>query len=115
MQEVWLATRPGPRLALDMEDLRSRYEEMSARLRRKTVRARRTMVQRGSRLLLRFDPFRVRVQSRSHLNDFWKRTYGKLRRGRILRINPWMLGFNLVRDLRLCMRFNLEFLSGVSR
>jgi hypothetical protein len=68
-----------------------------------------------SRVLLRMDPFSVRARTRSDLNQFWRQTLSKLRRGRIYRINPLRLAFNAARDARLCVRFNLELLASPSR
>jgi radical SAM superfamily enzyme YgiQ (UPF0313 family) len=107
MQEVWLATRGRPLWKQNVAQLRKRYEEMSEA----GVRIR----QRSSRLALRMDPFSLRARTRTDLNEFWKQTLVKLRRGRVYRINPLWLGFNLVRDARLCMRFNLELLASSTR
>ena len=68
-----------------------------------------------ARLAIRLDPFRVRVRTRADLNEYWRQTLAKLRRGRVFRINPARVAFNLARDARLCVRFNLELLASPSR
>jgi hypothetical protein len=107
MQEVWLATRGRPRWQQNVAELRRRYAEVSAASSR--------VVQRGSRIALRLDPFRLRARTRTDLNEFWVQTLAKLRHGRVYRINPFRLGFNLFRDARICVRFNLELLAAPSR
>ncbi len=88
---------------------RQTAEDMAARLnklREQEPRSAGPWRRLGSRL----NPLRIRVESRRHLNEYWQQTYMKLRRGRIFRINPMMLGINFVRDARLCLLFNLAFL-----
>jgi radical SAM superfamily enzyme YgiQ (UPF0313 family) len=118
MQEVWLATRGRPRWQENIEEMRRRYDETAERLSAgvEAVRQRhRPFLARCSRLAIRMDPFRVRASTRTDLNDFWRQTVRKLRRGRVYLINPVALGFNLVRDARLCVRFNLELLASPTR
>ncbi len=54
---------------------------------------------------------RLGTERRAALDAYWRELYGKLRRGRVLRINPLRLGFNLLRDAELCIRFNLAVLA----
>ena len=63
----------------------------------------------------RFELALIRTPTRAHLDDYWRQTLSKLRRGLVFRINPWRLGLNLLRDLRLCLLFNLSFLLGYGK
>lgn len=49
-------------------------------------------------------------ERRAALDAYWRELYGKLRQGRVFRINPLKLGVNLFRDAELCVRFNLALL-----
>ena len=128
MQEVWLGTRGRPRWQQNVAQLRKKYEEMSEAGGRAVQRGSRfvrhggrvvqsggRIVQHGSRFAIRLDPFRLRVRTRADLNEYWRQTRLKLRRGRVFRINPARVAFNLARDARLCIRFNLELLAAPSR
>jgi hypothetical protein len=59
--------------------------------------------------------FHVRRQTRRDLDLYWRRTWTKLRHGRLFRIDPLRLVLNFLRDARLCMRFNLSFLSAYGK
>ena len=52
---------------------------------------------------------------RAPLNDYWKQTYAKLRRGRVFQINPFRLTLNFIRDAKLCTVFSLSFLFGFGK
>jgi len=54
---------------------------------------------------------RLGEERRAALDAYWRELYGKLRRGRVFRINPFQLGLNLLRDAELCVRFNLAVLA----
>lgn len=93
---------------------RQAAEELSTRI----VRARRrgqagTLAWR--RAVRRLNLFAIRTPTRAHLDAYWRQTGDKLRRGRIHRINPVRLLVNLLRDARICMRFNLSILSGYGK
>ncbi len=68
-----------------------------------------------SRLAWRLNPFAVHVATRAPLDAFWRQTVQKLRRGRLHRINPLSLAFALLRDVKLCTRFNIALLSGYGK
>jgi radical SAM superfamily enzyme YgiQ (UPF0313 family) len=62
--------------------------------------------------LNRLNPLNTKIDTRTHLNNYWRQTYQKLRHGRILRINPFSLVYNLVYDIRVCIVFNLVLIMG---
>lgn len=67
------------------------------------------------RLLGRFHPLEINIQTRAHLNTYWKQTWAKLRRGRVFQINPFRLTLNFLRDMKLCTAFSLTFLFGYGK
>ncbi|MBZ5638746.1 MAG: radical SAM protein [Acidobacteriia bacterium] len=126
MQEVWLATRGRARFQASLDGWKRRYGDARDRLGESTARAgqalgRRVATARSGagdvwrRAAARLDPFAIRTPTRAHLNAYWKETYEKLRRGRIFQINPLMLGFNFLRDVKICTRFNLSMLAGYGK
>jgi hypothetical protein len=46
-----------------------------------------------------------RYVSRGQLDDYWRRTCEKVKRGRLLRINPFGLGINAFRETKLAIHF----------
>ena len=90
MQEVWLATRGRARYHDSVDALRRRYEDVRARL-------------------------AIRIDTRRDLDRYWRQTWAKIRRGRLLRINPLRLMLNALRDTWLCVRFNLSFFSAYGK
>ena len=67
------------------------------------------------RAAARLNPFIPRVQTRAHLNAYWRRTYERFSKGQFFRINPLVLAFNLARDARLCALFTISFLSSYGK
>ena len=67
------------------------------------------------RVFGKLNPLSVRIQTRAPLNDYWKQTYAKLRRGRVFQINPFRLTLNFIRDAKLCTVFSLSFLFGFGK
>jgi len=63
----------------------------------------------------RWNPFRIRHETRAHLDAYWRRTPDRLRRGRIWAVNPFGVAYNLARDLRLCLAFDLSLLLSIKR
>jgi hypothetical protein len=91
LQEVWLATRGRARFQAGIDAWKRRYD--------------------GALL----NVVAIRATTRSNLDAYWRQTWAALRRGRIHRINPFALAWNLVRDVRLCVGFNLSLLAGYRR
>jgi hypothetical protein len=117
MQEVWLATRGHAQFRENLDGWRRRYDEVRGRLGESAVRAgqalRGNVAQARAGLgsyARRFNPIAIHTQTRADLNAYWKQTRDWLRRGRIYRINPFRLALNLLRDVKLCVRFSLWFL-----
>ena len=52
---------------------------------------------------------------RADLDAYWEQLRDRLRRGRVLGINPLRLAWNAARDARLCLRFNVSFLASLAR
>ncbi len=136
LQEVWLATRGRARWQENMDDLRRRYEELRERLGKSASEAQLALAARWdqSRELLqrtghaagdrwrrrrqwlhRVNPLVVHATTRQHLNAYWRQTWDKFRRGRWHRINPFKLGWNLLRDVKVCALFSLSFLQSLAR
>ncbi len=126
MQEVWLATRGRAQFQASLDGWRKKYDDARGRLGESTARAGQALGRRvagarsgaGSvwrRAAARLDPLAIRTPTRAHLDAYWRQTYDKLRRGRIFQINPFMLAFNFLRDLRICTRFNLSMLAGYGK
>ena len=88
LQEVWLATRSRAHFKSGVDAWKRRYAGA-----------------RGNILA-------IRATTRSNLDAYWGRTWVAFRRGRIYRINPFALAWNLLRDVRLCVGFNLSVMSG---
>jgi radical SAM superfamily enzyme YgiQ (UPF0313 family) len=57
----------------------------------------------------------IRTQTRQHINAYWRQTYDRVKRGSLLRINPFKLSFYFLRDVKLCVWFNLAFLLAYSK
>jgi hypothetical protein len=93
LQEVWLATRGRARFQAGVDAWASRWN---------------TLVRRVNLLA-------IRSNTRSNLDAYWRRTWTALRRGRVYRINPVALMWNLMRDAKLCLGFNLSLLGGYRR
>lgn len=68
-----------------------------------------------SRFVDKVNPFSLNIQTRTHLNAYWRQTWDKLRRGRIFQINPFRLTLNFLSDLKLFILFNLSFFLGYER
>jgi radical SAM superfamily enzyme YgiQ (UPF0313 family) len=126
MQEVWLATRGRAQFQASLDGWKKRYGDARGRLGESTARAGQALGRRVShvrsgagnawrRAAARLDPFAIRTPTRAHLNAYWKQTYEKLRRGRVFQINPFVLGVNFLRDVKLCTRFNLSMLAGYGK
>ena len=126
LQEVWLATRGRAQFQAGLNGLKKKYEDARDRLGETRARAGQALGRSVSearsgagnawrRALKRLDPFAVRTPTRAHLNAYWKQTYDKLRRGRVLEINPFTLALNFLRDAKLCARFNLSMLAGYGK
>lgn len=88
MQEVWLATRGAAQIQRNVDVWKRRADAMRRRV----------------------NPLRIRAKTRADLDAYWRQTRAKLRRGRLWAIDPLRLAWNLVRDVRLCLRFNVWFL-----
>lgn len=58
---------------------------------------------------------RIRTHTRRDLDIYWRRTWTKLRRGRLFRIDPLRLTLSFLRDVQLCVRFSLSFLSAYGK
>jgi radical SAM superfamily enzyme YgiQ (UPF0313 family) len=122
MQEVWLATRGRARYQESVDAWRRRGEDVRARLGESAVRARdavrrsaaRTRAGAGS-FVRRLNPLAIRIDSRRDLDRYWWQTWAKIRRGRLLRVNPLRLTINFLRLLWLCVRFNLSFLNAYGK
>ncbi len=143
LQEVWLATRGRSRFQAGLEGLRKRYEEARDRFGDSAARAGQALgrqiadaragaeqairrVQRTGRAtggrreawgraLRRVNLLAVRTSTRAHLDAYWAQTWDKLRRGRILRINPLAVAWNAARDAKLCAAFSLSVLAGYGK
>lgn len=102
VEEIWERVGHSGRQAAD--ELSLRLEKLR-RCKPRALRPLRTPVWR--RLARRLDPLAVRTQTRAHLDEYWRQTLAKLRRGLVFHINPVQLGVNFVRDARLCLAFNL--------
>ncbi len=127
MQEVWLATRGRVRLQREMDGLRQQYEDVRDRLQESAERAGQAIRERGATMRAgaeavferartgRWNPLALRRRTRADLNAFWRQTRERLRHGQVFRINPVRLTWNAVRDARLCLAFNVSFLSGYGK
>jgi hypothetical protein len=122
MQEVWLATRGRARFQESVEEWRRRYGEMRDRLGESAVRARDAVRQQTARtragadsLLHKLNPLAIRAHTRRDLDLYWRRTRTMLRRGRLFRIDPVRLTVAFLRDVHLCVRFSLSFLSAYGK
>jgi radical SAM superfamily enzyme YgiQ (UPF0313 family) len=93
LQEVWLATRGRARFQAGVDAWASRWNT----------------------LLGRVNLLAIRSNTRSNLDAYWRRTWTAFRRGRVHRINPVALMWNLMRDAKLCLGFNLSLLGGYRR
>ena len=92
MQEIWLATRGRRQIDANLTELRERYGRM-----------------RGS-LATRLNPLAIHLPTRRALNQYWMQTLSNLKRGRWWRINPLRMGWNLMVDAKLSLRFGLALL-----
>jgi len=54
----------------------------------------------------------IRATTRSNLDAYWNRTWAAIRRGRVYRINSFTLLWNVFRDARLFVEFNLSLMAG---
>jgi len=138
LQELWLATRGRARLQQNVEQVRRRYEEMLEQLDTSAARAkiqenvegmkrryeemreqlegsRARASEKIDRMMSRMPLVGIRTGTREHINAYWYQTWEKLRRGSLLRINPFKLSFYFLRDVKLCFWFNLTFLLAYTR
>ena len=122
MQEVWLATRGSAQFHRSLDEWRRRYAGMRDRLEASASRAAQSLrdnaagVRAGAGALrTRLNPLAIRSRSRADLDAYWRQTFEKLRRGRIYAIDPLRLALNFLRDLKLCVRFNLSFLAAYGK
>ncbi|MEN6626960.1 MAG: radical SAM protein [Candidatus Sumerlaeia bacterium] len=100
VEDVWLSAG---------DTGRAEAETLALRLRR--LRSRRRKWTRSFAAFSRaINPLFIKRPTRADLNEYWRQTFEKLRRGRILQINPLRLGLNLARDARLFLVFNLQIL-----
>jgi radical SAM superfamily enzyme YgiQ (UPF0313 family) len=104
LQEVWLATRGRSRFQSELDAWKQRY--IGARARVGASASRWRLLARRVNLLA------IRSTTRANLDAYWSRTWIALRRGRVDRINPLTLVWNLLRDARLCLGFNLSLMTG---
>ena len=70
---------------------------------------------RIGRLAARMPVIGIKTATRKHINDYWSQTYERLRRGSLLRINPFKVSFYLLRDVKLCFWFNMAFLMAYTK
>jgi hypothetical protein len=64
----------------------------------------------SQRWFIKVNPLSLRrIHTRTHLNTYWRQTWDKVRRGRVFAINPFKLGYNFLRDVKLCTFFSLSF------
>ena len=61
------------------------------------------------------NPIALRRHTRADLNAYWQRIGQRLRHGQVIRINPQKLVVNFVRDVRLCVMFDLSFFCACGR
>ena len=126
LQEVWLATRYRAQVRSGVDAWKRGYEAAGDRVRTSTSVVRdaigRNLTAAGSAgaspsTLIAGLANRLVTGSttRSNLDAYWRRTWAALRRGRIYRINPVTLVWNLLRDATLCLGFNLSLLDGYRR
>jgi hypothetical protein len=138
LQELWLATRGRARFQENLEQMKRRYEEMLEQFDSSAARARlrenveqlkrryegmREQVEgsasragaRIGRLAARMPVIGIKTATRKHINDYWSQTYERLRRGSLLRINPFKVSFYLLRDVKLCFWFNMAFLMAYTK
>ena len=117
------ATRAGHALSSQVHDMRTgaedawqrTREDLAVRLKRLRRRNNPTKL-RWRRRIRRINLLSMRrIRTRTHLNDYWRQTYDKLRRGRIWRINPVRLTLNFLRDVKLCALFNLSLFGGFGK
>jgi hypothetical protein len=138
LQELWLATRGRTRFQDNLDQLRRRYDEMRGQFDGSAARAK--LQDNVEQLKKRYDEMReqvegsaaraservgrlagrlplvgIRTATRKHIDAYWSQTWGRLRRGSLLRINPFKVSFYLVRDVKLCVWFNMAFLLAYSR
>ena len=51
------------------------------------------------------------IYTRATLNSYWESTFAKLRHGRLFAINPFSLGINVLRDVKLSTAFTLHLVA----
>lgn len=103
MQEVWLATRGRAQIRSEIDVFKRHYAHVRA--------GAGEMIGRVGAA-----PGRAfRRVSRADLNEYWRQTRERLRRGHVFRVNPFTLTVNAVRDGWLCMRFNASVLAGYGK
>ena len=61
------------------------------------------------------NPFAVKIRTRAHLDAYWRGIRERLARGEFFRINPFLLGWNLLRDVRLCLLFNISLITSYGK
>jgi hypothetical protein len=122
MQEVWLATRGAAQLQRNVDAWKRKVDDVRERLGESTARAANAVRENAAQvragagaLRLRFNPLRIRARTRADLDAYWKQTRDQLRRGRLYAIDPIRLLWNLARDLKLCIRFNVWVVAAFGR
>ena len=105
LQEVWLATRGRARFRAGVDEWKRRYEDARSLVGTSAANVSEALGRRANVLA-------IRATTRSNLDAYWRRTWAAIRRGRVYRINPFAVAWNLLRDARLCMGFNLSLMTG---
>lgn len=126
LQEVWLATRGRARFRSGIDAWKRRYEDARTRFGdsaagvgeafgRRVTEARAAGASGWAEVVRRANVVAIRATTRSHLDAYWSGTWTALRHGRVYRINPAAVVWNLLRDAKLCLGFNLSLLAGYRR
>jgi hypothetical protein len=93
---------------------RSAANDLAGRLGRLGSLSLRQRIASGLRTVLssRLNPFSLQIRTRAALNNYWAKTRDQVLRGRVFRINPFLLTVNLFRDAKACTFFSVALLFG---
>jgi hypothetical protein len=111
------ASRAGQNLSRRVAEVRESAGEAWQRAGKATRRAAEDLSRRARlrRFASRMPVLGIRTETRTHINAYWRQTYDRLKRGSLLRINPFKVSFYFLRDVKLCVWFNLAFLLAYSK
>jgi predicted nucleic acid-binding Zn-ribbon protein len=111
MREQFDSSAARAKLQENIESMKRRYDEMREQLEGSRARASEKVGRMASRMPL----VGIRTGTREHINAYWRQTWERFRRGSLLRINPFKVSFYFLRDVKLCVWFNVAFLLAYTR